>query len=134
MPHFDAERQVEGRQINDRLNEIRGSIHSHRSPISGWEAVVTGHKKGPSDPPDAGWEPFEIGSVWGGKDVTMWFRTTAEVPAEMSGKRVVALIQPGGESLIYINGEPCQGLDRNRDEVLLLEKARGGEKFEILIE
>ncbi len=134
MPHFDAERQVEGRQINDRLNEIRGSIYSHRSPISGWEAVVTGHKKGPSDPPDAGWKPFEIGSVWGGKDVTMWFRATAEVPAEMAGKRVVALIRPGGESLIYINGKPCQGLDGNRDEVLLLEKARGGEKFEILIE
>ena len=134
MPHFDAERRVEGKQINDRLDEIRGSIHSGRSLISGWEAVATGHKRGPSNPPETGWEPFNIGSVWGGVDVTIWFRTTASVPEEMAGKRIVALIRPGGESLIYINGEPYQGLDRNRDEVLLLEKARGSEKFEILVE
>ncbi len=134
MPHFDAERQVEGRQINDRLNEIQGSIYSQRSPISNWEAAATGHKQGPGAPPETGWESFNIGSVWGGKDVTMWFRATVSVPEEMAGKRLVALIRPGGESLIYINGVPCQGLDRNRDDVLLLEKAKGGEKFEILVE
>jgi alpha-mannosidase len=134
MPHFDAEWRIEGIQINDRLNEIRGSLYSHRSPVMGWEAVETGQKQGPCDPPEQGWGPFDIGSVWGGKDVTVWFRATASVPEEMEGKRVVALIRPGGESLVYINGEPCQGLDRNRDEVLLLERARGGEIFEILIE
>ena len=51
MPHFDTEWQITGRQINDRLNEIRGSIYGHRSPIGGWQAVVTGHKQGPSAPP-----------------------------------------------------------------------------------
>jgi len=134
MPHFDAEWRIQGIQINNRLNEIRRSIYGNRSSIGGWEAVVTGHKQGPGDPPETGWGPFEIGSVWGGRDITMWFRATASVPEDMAGKRVVALIRPGGESLIYINGEPRQGLDRNRDEVLLLEKARGGEKFEIVIE
>ena len=134
MPYFDAERRVEGTQINDRLNEIRGSIYSHRSPIRGWEAVVTGQKRGPSDPPEVGWKPFDISSIWGGRDVTIWFKATISVPEDMAGKQIIALIRPGGESLSYINGEPCQGLDRNRDEILLLEKARGGEKFDILLE
>jgi len=134
MPHFDEEWRIVGRQINDRLNEIRGSIHGHRSPIKGWQAVVTGHKQGPSAPPEDGWEPFEMGSVWGGKDVTMWFKADAPVPEGMAGKRVVAVLRPGGESLTYIDGEPCQGLDRNRDEILLLEKAKGDEKFGVLIE
>ena len=134
MPHFDEEWRIVGRQINDRLNEIRGSIYGHRAPIAGWEAVVTGHKQGPSAPPEDGWEPFEMGSVWGGKDVTMWFKADAPVPEGMAGKRVVAVLRPGGESLTYIDGEPCQGLDRNRDEILLLEKAKGDEKFGVLIE
>ncbi|MFC1713243.1 alpha-mannosidase [Candidatus Poribacteria bacterium] len=134
MPHFDAEWQIQGRQINDRLNEIQGSIVSQRCPIGGWEASVTGNRQGPSAPPETGWEPFNIGSVWGGKDVTMWFRATATVPEGMAGKRVVALVRPGGESLLYVNGKPCQGLDRNREEVLLLEKAKGGEQCEILVE
>lgn len=134
MPHFDVERQIEGKQIGQRLDEIRRSIYGHWSPIEGWEAVVTGRKQGPSGPPETGWESFEMGTDWGGKDITAWFRATVSVPDEMSGKRVVALIRLGGEALIYINGEPCQGLDRNRDDVLILEKARGGEKLDILIE
>jgi len=134
MPHFDIEWQMQGRQINDRLNEISGSIYTQSVSINGWEASVTGHRQVPSAPPETGWKPFDIGSVWGGKDVTVWFKANATVPADMAGKRVVALIRPGGESLLYANGKPCQGLDGNRDEILLLEKAEGGEKFEILLE
>ena len=133
MPHFDTEWKIVGRQISDSLNEIRGSIY-HRYQIKGWEAAVTGHKQGPSAPPENGWKPFELGSAWGGLDVTMWFKANIEIPQELAGKRVAALVNPGGESLLYINGKPSQGLDRNRDEVLLLEKAKGGEKFEIMIE
>ncbi|MBD3183965.1 alpha-mannosidase [Candidatus Poribacteria bacterium] len=134
MPHFDAERQVEGRQINDRLKEIQSTIYSSRVPINNWEAVVTGKKQGPSAPPETGWKPFEIGSSWGGKDVTMWFKSEVVIPEDMARKKVALVVRPGGESLIYVNGKPCQGLDRNREEVVLLEKAEGSEKFEILVE
>lgn len=134
MPHFDSEWQVQGRQIDDRLNDINGTIYSQRISISGWEASVTGFREGPSAPPEAGWKSFDIGSSWGGRDVTTWFRASATVPNEMAGKRVVLLVNPGGESLMYIDGIPCQGLDGNREEVLCLEKAKGGETFDILIE
>lgn len=134
MPHFDVEWQIQGRQIGQRLDEIYRSIYNNHTPIGAWEAVETGQKQCPSEPPSAGWEPFKIGSIWGGKDITIWFRSNFSIPESMSGKRVAMLIKPGGESLAYVNGKPCQGLDNNRDEILLLEKAKGNEKFEIMLE
>lgn len=134
MPHYDIEWQILGRQIAQRLDEIYRSIYNKRTPIKGWKIAETGQKQGPSNPPTEGWKPFEIGSVWGGKDITVWFKTDFSIPESMSGERIAILIRPGGESLAYINGRPCQGLDNNRDEIVLLEKAKGDEKFEIMLE
>ncbi len=134
MPHFDVEWQIQGRQIGQRLDEIYRSMYNNRTPIKVWEAVEIGQKQGPSEPPSTGWKPFEIGSIWGGKDITVWFRTEFSIPDSMAGKRVAVLIKPGGESLAYINGKPCQGLDNNRDEIVLVEKAKGDEKFEMMLE
>lgn len=134
MPFFDAEWRIIAAQFRNRMEEIAGAVYSNRRRIEGWEYVVTGHKQGPSAPPKSGWEPFEIGSSWGGLDVTVWFKAEAVIPEEMDGKKVVLLIRPGGEALAYINGRPAQGLDANRDEITLTEKAKAGERFEMLIE
>lgn len=134
MPHFDTEWQIQGRQIAQRLDEIRNTIYLQRTQIKGWQAYQTGHKQGPTDLPENGWQPFEIGSVWGGKDVTVWFKSKISIPEDMAGKRVAVLIRPGGESLAYINEKPSQGLDSNRDDIILLEKAKGVESFEIVLE
>ena len=134
MPFFDAERNIIAGQIRNRMNEIAGTVYSDRRAIPGWEYVVTGHKQGPAAPPKSGWEPFQIGSSWGGLDVTTWFRTTVTVPEEMDGKKVVLLIRPGGEALAYINGRPVQGLDGNRDEITLAQKAKAGDRFEVMVE
>jgi len=134
MPHFDAERNVQERQISNYLDEIRGTIYAQRCNISNWEAVITGHKQGPSTPPKSGWEPFDIGSSWGGKDVTVWFRAKVTIPESMDGKRVVTLLRPGGEALAYLDGKPCQGLDSNREEILLAEKAKQGTEYVLIIE
>ena len=134
MPFFDAEWRIIATQFRNRMEEIARAVYSDRRRIEGWEHVVTGHKQGPSAPPKSGWEPFEIGSSWGGLDVTVWFRAEVTIPEEMEGRKVVLLIRPGGEALAYINGKPTQGLDANRDEITLAEKAKAGEKYEILIE
>ena len=86
----------------------------------------------------AAWRAFEVGpgAVWGEEsfDVTIWFRATARVPQEMRGKIVAARLHPDGESLCYVDGTPVQGLDHNRKLVRLTEKAKGGERFEIVLE
>lgn len=148
MPNFAVERQLYIQQIRNRLEEIYATVYSQRQPIAPLYRCVTGLNRGPEKPPASGWEPFPIFDRWGGFDQTTWFRMEAHVPESMKGEKVVALIKPahysmipdatglteGGEALAYVDGKPRQGLDRNRDEVLLTEKAKGDERFDILLE
>jgi len=134
MANFEAERKHEAGQIRARLNEIRETIYSQRQPVGKLEACVTGPGLGPERAPESGWTPFAVHERWGGFDQTTWFRTTVTLPAAMKGQRVVALIRPGGEALAYVNGKPFQGLDNNRDELYLTEKARAGQQFKIALE
>jgi alpha-mannosidase len=148
MPFFEAERSIEIAQLRNRLREIESTIYTQRQPIGPIEISVTGHAKGPDRAPRNGWKPFRMTELWGGYDQTTWFRMTLTVPKSMRGETVVALLRPssynyitpitgysdGGEALVYVNGVPAHGLDRNRDELFLVKKAKGGEKFEIVLE
>ena len=134
MGHIAEERKIESFQIRKRLQEIEGTIYDQRQPLTKLSVVVTGTGKGPEQPPTSGWRPLRVNQRWGGFDQTTWFRVGITVPASMAGRRVVAFIRPGAESLAYLNGKPCQGLDNNRDEIYLTEKAKGGETFELLLE
>ncbi|MBM3290757.1 MAG: hypothetical protein FJY92_11455, partial [Candidatus Hydrogenedentes bacterium] len=148
MPFFDAERTIEAAQLRVRLREIFETVYSQRQPIGAIEHCVTGRGLGPERAPTKGWGPFAIGQRWGGYDETTWFRMRAVVPASMRGHRVVALINTttrpfvhgapdqieGGEALAYVNGAPMQGLDRHHDELFLVGKAKGGERFDLALE
>lgn len=134
MSNFEAERRLEMEQARSRLREIEASIYTQRQPIAALQANVTGPGLGPERMPAKGWKPFAVHDRWGGFDQTTWFKMTVTIPASMKGNRVLARIRPGGESLAYVNGQPFQGLDRNRDELYLVEKAKGGERFEIALE
>jgi len=134
MADFDAERRIEKEQIRQRLRDVQASIFGLRRPIPRLQACVTGPGRGPERMPKSGWKPFAVHGRWGGFDQTTWFRMTARIPKTMKGHRVVALLRPGGESLAYVNGKPFQGLDNNRDEVLLTDNAKGGDTFEIALE
>ena len=134
MPHYEQERKIIIRQLKVRLRELEETIYHDRQPIGTIEACVTGQGKGPEEPPRKGWKPFQVYQRWGGFDQTTWFRMTVVTPESMKGKRMVAFIRPGGESLVRVNGKPFQGLDRNRDELYLTESAKPGEKFDIILE
>jgi alpha-mannosidase len=148
MANFDAERTIEYRQIEARLEEIQATIYSHRRPIGSMQHCVTGQGLGPERVPKSGWKPFQVGQVWGGYDQTTWFRMNMSIPKEFKGHSVVALIRPSsghftpgvpflsaaGEGMAFVNGKPFCGLDKNHDELLLSKKAKGGERFEIAIE
>ncbi|HRI87075.1 MAG TPA: alpha-mannosidase [Candidatus Hydrogenedentes bacterium] len=148
MPFFDTERTIEAAQLRARIREIGDTIYSQRQAIGGLEFCVTGRGRGPERAPQTGWKPFSVGDRWGGYDQTTWFRLRATIPKSMKGNTVFALIRAttapfvhgapdmieGGEALAYVNGVPMQGLDRNHDELHLLEKAKGGERFDIALE
>ncbi|SHF19135.1 alpha-mannosidase [Marinitoga hydrogenitolerans DSM 16785] len=77
---------------------------------------------------DQNWDIINVGERWGGRDVTAWFRKQILIPKEWLGEKIILDLIIGGnnenglwgaESLIYINGRPVQGLDRNHREVYL---------------
>ncbi len=134
MAHFATEREIIARQVTNRLDEIKTTIYRNRMGITEWKTVVTGRRQDVAPVPTDGWVPFEVGSQWGGYDVTQWFRTIVTIPDEFKGKKTVALLRPGFEGLCFVNGQPLQGLDANRDEIVLTECAEGNETFDIAIE
>lgn len=134
MPHLEPERRIESIQVRNRIREIEGTIYSGRRPIGGVEACVTGPGQGPGTVPAKGWAPFDVHQRWGGFDQTTWFRFRVVTPADMRGKPLVAFVRPGGESLAYVNGKPFHGVDRWHDELVLSEKARPGQAFDIVLE
>ncbi|MCL2507729.1 MAG: glycosyl hydrolase-related protein [Oscillospiraceae bacterium] len=88
------------------------------------------------------WRPFAEGEYWGYREQYCWFRQTVKVPERFAGWPVIYDINPfpdkGWDSncqqfIIYVNGELCQGVDRNHSFVYLTDCAKGGETFDIAL-
>ncbi len=89
---------------------------------------------------ESGWEPFENGSRFGGKDTHACFRTAFEVAEENAGKEIRMLLRTGvtdiwntdnPQFLIYVNGEIACGMDMNHHDLCLTSAAVPGEHFDI---
>ncbi|MBQ7840458.1 MAG: alpha-mannosidase [Lachnospiraceae bacterium] len=81
-----------------------------------------------------GWDNMQVGDTWRGRDRFWWLHVDVEIPAAWAGKRAVAVFDfgmtgggnnSGFESLLYINGEPYQGVDANHREVFFKEDLYG---------
>ena len=96
---------------------------------------------------DVDWPIIRLGDRWGEAGRYAWFRRQVRIPEAWAGQPVClhlslhvyvphtvedALLT--SESLVYIDGVPVQAVDRHHREVLLTEKARGGETFQVAIE
>lgn len=78
--------------------------------------------------------PVGIGWRWGPAWSTAWFRLRGEVPGRFEGERVALRFSSGTEALLWRDGEPVRGFDVNRDDVVLFERASGGERIDLLVE
>ncbi len=93
--------------------------------------------------PHPDWEPVAADTVWGEPQSYFWFAGSVRIPDALDGKRVCLGIEAmfgrvmgrsDPQCLVRVNGEIVQGADYNHREVLLTNKARGGERFEIMVE
>jgi len=135
VPEAPIQIEIQRIRIEKRLEVIREAIFDSPRPIEGWTAARTGAGcKAADAPPRRAFKPFKVGARWGGLDVSMWFAAKTAIPREWKGRRVEALLDLGAEGLLLLNGTPVQGLDGNHAEVLLADPAKGGERFELLIE
>lgn len=81
---------------------------------------------------DGAFEPFDVGSEWGGMWSTTWFRFQGQIPDEWGRDEVVALIHLGGGDMVGFSAEgmvwdaglrPLQGLHHEHREVPIAESA-----------
>lgn len=80
------------------------------------------------------WEIKREGDNWSGRDRYLWLHMDVEIPAQWKGKRAVGVFDfgmtgagnnSGFESLLYMDGEPYQGVDVNHKEVFFPESVYG---------
>ena len=80
------------------------------------------------------YEPFTVGDPWSRPWGTTWFRCTIDVPADWVGTKLEAVIDLGfhsdgagfqAEGLVWLNGEPLQGVHPRRTGVPLAHIGAG---------
>jgi len=123
------------RKVEKRLREIETFVYFNVTPIKDIACFeVKEHLAVEEAINSRRFRPCQIGRSWGSEWGTAWFRLRFRIPADLAGHRAIARIHTGGEALAFLNGAPLQGLDKNRDAIVLLDRARGGEAFELHIE
>ncbi|MFD4545867.1 alpha-mannosidase [Streptomyces sp. NPDC058466] len=141
----DDRRIIEARIRKLLDGVIRPALYGAVCPLqlSAW--FVQGEPVPVADALSAPYEPFALGSTWGGPWATTWLRATARIPQEWAGRRVEAVFDldfdltkgPGGqaEGLVHdADGAPMQGLHPYNRSVLLAESATGGDPVDLLVE
>lgn len=122
------------RKIGRRKDEIRRCFVSNVTPITDIVYRETNAYERYEDAVKArDFVPIKVGEHWGG-GCNGWFKIKFEIPRQFKGKEVAAYFDFGGESCAFIDGKPYQGIDGNHKEVLLTKSAKGGEKFEMVVD
>jgi alpha-mannosidase len=132
-------------QLEVRRNELRKHIARKVVPI----APVRYHDgdfAGAAAPnlDDSAWPVIQPHVRWTEKpDQLFWFRATVTVPADMAGKTLALRFGPAvargsnsnnGESLLYLNGKPYHGVDRNHALIFLPQELCKAGSFPMAIQ
>ncbi len=129
-------------RIHKTLALIEPLIHGPKVALDLAAWHVHGEPVTPKKAFKATYKPFTVGTAWGSRWDTTWFRLRGKVPREWAGREVVALmrltdqIAEGftAEGLIYVNGVPIRALNVHRSDIEIARRAKGGESFEIFVE
>lgn len=115
-------------KIAKALPEIRQTIWRESCAIPTFK-FCEGDPRGAHRPDcdDSQWADFQVGETWGGYDKIAWFRAHVPIPAHLRARKLALrfLVGPrdgGGstaETLLYVNGQPLQGIDVWHEEAWL---------------
>ncbi|MDD3279897.1 MAG: glycoside hydrolase family 38 C-terminal domain-containing protein [Lachnospiraceae bacterium] len=107
-----------------------------------WEAYRTMEQLSREEVLGKQFQPVENGYVWGNTYEYCWFKGAFTLSDAAEGERIVLHLDPGGESTLFVNGETF-GTYRASwvkeehhffEDNTLVEKAKSGEYFEVLME
>jgi alpha-mannosidase len=116
------------------LPHVKDSIYPGRMTLFDWKMKEGDHPDAASPSlSDKSWVSIRIPFQWGKFDKIYWFRYTLKVTPEFAGKPLVLLLD-FTEALLFLNGKPYHGIDRQHQEIWITEKAKPGEQFLIAIQ
>lgn len=121
-------------KIKSRIVEIGERVWLPKSAVADVAVAETMEHLSLSKAKQLTYKPMKGPLSWGREWSTAWFRIRAVVPKSYRGEKVALLFDPQGECIIFRDGLPVQGLDRNRNAYVLFEKAKGGERVELYVE
>lgn len=120
------------RRIEQYIAALKRRLITRVTPIE-VEMATTHEHLSPEAASRLSYFPCPPGTHWGDEWEYGWFRGTAVLPSGIDGRRVEFLYE-GGESVVWVNGHVAGGINHFHHTVLLSEKARPGERFDILVE
>jgi alpha-mannosidase len=116
-------------KLRNRLRELDEHRYRQKTDLPEWQFQVDEQGEIGAHPLElTAARPLRIGDHWSGRDLYAWLRATIRVPQEWSGRRVLGRFDfgrtgggnnSGFESLLFVDGEPYQGVDSNHQEVFL---------------
>jgi len=122
-------------KLNARINELSSYRYRDAQPITSFRSRVDEAGDIGARPPEGGeWTAIAISDRWEGRDLYLWLEAEASLPQAWRDRRIVGRFDfgktgagnnKGFESLLYVNGEPFQGVDSNHQEVFLPAEAAG---------
>ncbi|MHC4915465.1 MAG: alpha-mannosidase [Planctomycetota bacterium] len=121
-------------KVRKRLEALRPLVYAESLPVEdlGWR--ITKKREKVAAAMRARYRRVRPPLEWGREPETAWLRLRFRIPRAWRGSRVELRLRVEGEGVVFHRGGPLQGLDDNRDEVLLARRCRGGERYDLFLE
>ena len=121
------------RRVDHWRKEMPRHFYRPLGPVS-WQGFVTQERLSPQQASLRAFAAMPPSARWGAKWEYGWFKGRVTLPAEAAGRRIVLHVDVGGESAIYVNGQPAGARDREHTHVTLAANAGVGAQYDVLIE
>ncbi len=121
------------RRLDRWQKAITDSTYRPLGPIE-LTGFVTKEQLTPDQALKHNFAPMPVGTAWGAKWEYGWFQGSVILPEEAEGRRIVAVLNVGDESVVWVNGKEIGAIDHGHKEVTLTKSGKAGERFDILFE
>ncbi|XP_059170192.1 alpha-mannosidase 2C1-like [Physella acuta] len=96
---------------------LRGKLYKERAPLSSIKHFAAPDRVSCKQAMTGNFEAANIGQSFGPVWSTHWFELQVNIPADWKGQEIHLLWNSGSEALVWVNGEPQQGLSADNDRI-----------------
>ncbi|KAJ7311155.1 hypothetical protein JRQ81_006760 [Phrynocephalus forsythii] len=114
---------------------LRGRLFGDACPLESISCCETPHRIPYHVAVKQEFRPIKVGDSFGCTWHTCWFKVELSVPKEWTGKEVHLLWESEGESMVWKNGQPVQGLttEGEKTSYILTESLKGSDPHSLTL-